>query len=325
MLKKIIVLIALLSVVVLFFGCTPLNDTKKDADADTVSVSTIVPLFGFSSSPDRSISRAIVGDTDTYADVCYDTFAPSLTGFVEVTAGVAENQVLRQNVLGVDADITVNAFTDGTHGITSGVRFSGELIDGSGTFMLELNTGTKDFYFEQCLFIDDPDGIMMSDPTIPLKYLMYSTLTGTLADDISCLASGSVALLMENGTEHQIQVITNSEMYIGAWGADGTVTGAGYTFLNGGVHPGGTVAGLSEPAVPISSSSINAGSSYLKAVLANPPAMEIHSQIFYRTSTDTHASVLPVAGSDPGTFATKEDAFAAIPSTKWKALSTVFN
>jgi len=328
--KKTYAVFGLVCALVAFIGCDTGTTDKKEN-----SITTIVPLFNFSTSS----GRAVIAATETYDNAVYSFMAPALTGFTTVADGISEGEVLTQSILGTNIDITVTSFSGGANGIASGVRFSGHLVDDSGSVLLEFNPTTKSFYYEEKLFIDDPNGVINYDPAnpenpiSPKRVTVFYKLNGTLDDTNSCLANASTAILIEEldvtpGDEEfafAIQILRNLEVYMGVWEPDSAVTGSGIAGRFGGSVLSASFAtygSLVTPTQPISKTSLASDVSYLKACLADDSILTVEemNQVFYRKSTDTTATSFqfPV-----GTALSEMK--AGIPSSKWKLLSTVYN
>jgi hypothetical protein len=97
----------------------------------------LVPAVGFNN---ELKSRAVVPATMTTEDINYFVYCPALTGFIESTNELTDGQALTsQPFLDTAVSFTPNSFTGGVNGISSGTRFSGVLVDGSGSIVVEID------------------------------------------------------------------------------------------------------------------------------------------------------------------------------------------
>jgi len=290
MLRKIrnLVYFSLIGALALFSitGCeSPTNSTTPLTD--------IVPEFGFSQDASKAVARVATNTNMTNAEAVYAILAPALTGFKTVASGVSNGQKFKQSLMGVDLEITAEHFKDGTNGIASGVRFTGVLADGSGTVLLELEPSTKQFYYEQKLFVDDTVGIFMTN--YPQKMINWYVLSGTVdTANKSNFATGKTAVLMvanhpQSGFGTYAQIVNKVEFYNGEWDTEGA-TGTGVAFRSGTMMPGPNVLGGTALTTldAVTKAQLDAGIQWLQETYnsINESGWELHPMIVYKSSKD---------------------------------------
>jgi len=306
--------ICLLGILLLAVGCTSATSSSSSA----ASIATIVPLFGGSS----SASRAVTSGAMNYNTIVFGFMAPSLTGFTSVSS-VANGQTFTQSVMGVSLSLTAASFTGGTNGVASGVRYTGTLADGSGSYIIELDPKTKQFYYQESQFISDAAGVFYNE-----MLTSYFTLTGTLDSTNSCLATGKGGVLYTTGSDSTtttVEVMPAVEVYMGQWSSGSSVTGSGAAFSQWTRYsqPLTAVGGVSAPTLS-TQANLSASATYIKAVLAQNSTPGTLYFLIYKTSADASPTVVYGAGSTTQP-ANKAAAKALIPSPLWMSPSTVFN
>jgi len=315
--KNFLFAFCLTGILLLVVGCTSATSTSTPPAA---SIATIVPLFGGAS----SASRAVTTGTMNYNTVIFSFMAPSLTGFTTV-ASVTDGQTFTQSVMGVSLTLTAASFTGGTNGVASGVRYSGTLADGSGTYLIELDPTTKQFFYQEFLFINDAASVV--NTSSPNLFSVYMTLTGTMDATNSCLATGSGGVFISSAdfATRSIEVWPATEVYMGLWNAGSTVTGSGAAFYKD-LQRSAPLAAIGAVAAPTQPNLANLASSvaYLKAVLSQGSTPGTLYFMIYKTSSDASPTVVFGAGAITPP-ANNAAAKALIPSPLWKAADTVFN
>ena len=193
----------------IFGACVQTPEDKPES-----TITTKIPLIGFNTSTN---DKAIVPATMTTEDMNYFIYCPALTGFVDSQEGINEGQNLSpQTFLSTTIEFTVSSFTDGVNGIESGVRFNGTLADGSGSITIELDTVTNNFWFEEKLFLDDPNKIIISNHSQTSKTIVYSVIEGTISNNNSGIATSKMAFytVLEEGTK-MLGLAPKCEFYFG--------------------------------------------------------------------------------------------------------------
>jgi hypothetical protein len=209
--------------------------------------------------------------------------------------------------------------------VASGVRYTGTLTDGSGSYLIELDPNTKQFFYQESMFINDTASVV--NTLSPNLFSVYMTLTGTLDATNSCLATGSGGVFISSAdyTTQSIEVWPATEVYMGLWNAGSTVTGSGAAFYKD-LQRSAPLAAIGSVSPPTQPNQANLVSSvaYLKAVLAQGSTPGTLYFMIYNTSTSASPTVVFGAGNITPP-ANNTAAKALIPSPLWMAKSTVFN
>ena len=328
MLRKIrnLVCISLIGALGLFSitGCeSPTNSTTPLTD--------IVPEFGFSQDASKAVARVATNTNMTNAEAVYAILAPALTGFKTVASGVSNGQKFKQSLMGVDLEITAEHFKDGTNGIASGVRFTGILDDGSGTVLLELEPSTKQFYYEQKLFVDDTVGIFMTN--YPQKMINWYVLSGTVdTANKSNFATGKTAVLMATDIIQSdriltyAQIVNKVEFYNGEWDTEGA-TGTGVAFRSGTMMPGPNVLGGTALTTldAVTKAQLDTGIQWLQETYnsINESGWALHPMIVYKSSKDAEPARWDIDNSSQNYLQDAQTQLNTVSSV-WSSKSTIF-
>lgn len=329
MLRKIrnLVYFSLIGALALFSitGCeSPTNSTTPLTD--------IVPEFGFSQDASKAVARVATNTNMTNAEAVYAILAPALTGFKTVASGVSNGQKFKQSLMGVDLEITAEHFKDGTNGIASGVRFTGILDDGSGTVLLELEPSTKQFYYEQKLFVDDTSGIFDYNIHTPQKVINWYVLSGTVdTANKSNFATGKTAVLMvanhpQSGFGTYAQIVNKVEFYNGEWDTEGA-TGTGVAFRSGTMMPGPNVLGGTALTTldAVTKAQLDTGIQWLQETYnsINESGWALHPMIVYKSSKDAEPARWDIDNSSQNYLQDAQTQLNTVSSV-WSSKSTIF-
>jgi hypothetical protein len=289
------------------------------------TITNKIPVIGFAN---QGVSKAIVPATMTTEDINYFVYCPALTGFNSSASGITEGQVLNpQTFLNTTVVFTVNTFTGGTNGIPSGTRFSGVLSDSSGTFVVELNSAGTSFWFEEKLFLDDPNSVVISDHSTTSKSVIHMISSGTIHSDNSVLGVSSMSFYSVLGTGLKILAVApQCELYLGPWSSSlSGVTGAGTAFLKstGTSTPAPSYGTASQPSGVLDGTMVNATVDYIIAYANSGLSFSPQYALFYKTTSDTHPTQFLSGTWNSVVVNTPALAKANLPSDIWRGYSVI--
>ncbi len=314
MLKKIIMSLILITILSTF-SCEAPIESKS-------SIVTRIPQIGFNN---QGVTRAVVPETMSTEEMNFFIYCPALTGFNESSETLSDGDDMEpQSFLDTTVTFTVNTFTNGENGIEEGIRFSGSLADGSGSMIIELDKSEKKYYFEENLFIDDPNKIIDSSHTNTSKTIIYMTSAGTINSDDSVYGTSLMSFytVLSSGAEY-IAVAPNCDLYLGKWDDSG-LKGAGLSFLkSAGVVAEASYGTVNKPTDILSSSLIDDTVEYIKSYISSSPTFIDQYAIFYKTDNDQYPTEFLDGLWNGVEINSPATAKANLPSELWKSHSII--
>jgi hypothetical protein len=293
----------------------------------------LVPVFSFAGSGARVLASDSLGQIgNNVAMGC-----PALRGFSESASGVSEGGSFQVSFLGTGVDFSVASFSGGPAGrIASGVRYSGASADDSVLLTVELDPATKDFYFEERLYFDDPSGVTNQ----PMTAYDFYKMKGVVAADgsILCAPVGITFITWASSGTNPPTIIAYKDMeyYSGPWTIGQAAQGVGLVIemesgngIKSYASLPATLGSFAKPGTAPELSAMANDLGYLDAYLDTCQA-GTYTQSLLMTSVDGASPFFSVYNSPAycwpdGAAApvTKADAKSRLPSDAWKAKSAL--
>lgn len=318
------------SLVLLLAGCS--SPTSSSGSGGSSALTNVVPVVGFTNL--SSVSKAVIPAGTAQADGSFSLFAPMVTQFVSASTTYSNGASMpAQTFFGTTVTFTVSTFTNGTNGVSSGNRYSGSISDGSGSVLIEYNPTSGSIYYEEWLFISDPNAVFSSNPA---NSVVHIAMSGTLSQSLQLLLSGKNSFIQigTTTTGAMLGYTPKQEVYSGNWNTGSSaVTGVGAVLLRPAFAnlTSTTLPSISGVTAPTSLSVANLTSTenYLKAWEANEVSgSPLYSStwqpyVIFRRSTDTTATVY--SSSPWNGVAITSAALAAqnLPSAVWQGVTSV--
>ena len=310
-------------------GCTQVesygNSSPPNGSGPAQTIAHLIPLVGFHSG---GAARAVVPSTMGFDDMAYFTQCPALTGFAQSDAGVTDGQVLTsQSFLNTSMTFTATTFAEGSHGIPTGTRFTGVLADGSGSLVIEIDGPGTQVWFEEKMFLDDPNGISVL-PSEGIQYIYRMEFRGQMdPSDQSGIAQGYVSVFLAHQSGMKVALMApQNELYWGPWDtATPGITGSGAAKVTSAslLDPAPVYGTVSRPELPLDSSKIEATLAYLAAFEATKPALHPNPTLVFKTSAMVSPNVSLSAADGSTPITTPTSAKADLPSPLWRAKSAL--
>ncbi len=218
----------------------PVTYTVTAEDGTTVeyivtvesALTAVLPVFSTDGQLSSSAARVITDDSGkfSYYDFMFQAYCPALTAFAPASDKNTHGSRYTQYFFNTALDFSVERFTTGINGIETGVRVSSTSITEGVHISVEFDPSTKNFFYEQYFFLDDPDGNIqgpfIGEDAYPINGIFYYTARGNYGEDYLVADIKSAAILdmaySDDGSVlNYLQIFYDAEQYAGEWNNQG--------------------------------------------------------------------------------------------------------
>ena len=313
-------------------GTTPTTIGQPGGDSSGEPLTSYKPVFTFSSTAEAKSARVLTNNTLTGADYNVALGCPALAGFVDSGSILAEGSSFEVSYLGIPVTFDIHYFEDGTvDRVEKGIRYQGLSTDKSVDLLVEYDPITKNFYYEQRVFIDDPTGLIFNSPNV--KSAIFYKMKGTVSEDDSILVTPQGAVFNVIGSDAMFACFKKMEYYSGLWDLAGTKKGTGIVLGDSYGPPyadmSASAGTYTKPPKNYTSADLSNVMGYIEALLSTttPSPSGIYQLLYKVEGEESFASVKDYLGGfrwddEVAAPTTRTAAKSRLPSPVWKGKST---